>query len=98
MNDLNWTEPQNNLVRDLIAEEIEKSRLSHKFIPELKLDEGARSVTANEFNSKESLVDDVKTIPLVELSAEVKLTKMQAEDADLSAAMLLIRRAANRLA
>ena len=51
MNDLNWSEAQNNTVRDLIAEEIEKARLSHTFIPELKLDETARSVSADEYDS-----------------------------------------------
>lgn len=98
MNELNWSEVQHKLVRDLIAEEIEKARLSHKFIPELKLTEDARSVSADEFDSKTNAVDDVKTIPLVENAAPVNLTKLQAEDADLSAALLLIRRAANRLA
>ena len=95
---LNWTEAQNNTVRDLIAEEIEKARLSHTFIPELKLDETARSVTADEYDSDKNSVNDVATIPLVEVTAEVKLTKLQAEDVDLGAALLLIRRAANRLA
>jgi uncharacterized linocin/CFP29 family protein len=98
MNALNWTEAQNNTVRDLIAEEIEKARLSHTFIPELKLDETARSVSADEYDSANNSVNDIKTIPLVEVTANVKLTKLQAEDADLGAALLLIRRAANRLA
>lgn len=98
MNELNWTEEQNGTVRDLIAEEIEKARLSHKFIPELKLEEDARSVSADEFDSASNKVDDVKTIPLVEVAAAVNLTKLQAEDTDLSGALLLIRRAANRLA
>jgi uncharacterized linocin/CFP29 family protein len=35
---------------------------------------------------------------LVEVTANVRLSKLQAEDADLGAALLLIRRAANRLA
>jgi len=98
MNELNWTEEQNNMVRNLIAEEIEKARLSHKFIPEFKLEMDARSVSADEFDSANNIVDDVKTIPLVEVVAPIDLTKLQAEDADLSAALILIRRAANRLA
>jgi uncharacterized linocin/CFP29 family protein len=95
---LNWTEAQNKIVRDLIAEEVEKARLSHTFIPELKLDETARSVMADEYDSEKNAVNDVATIPLVELTVNVRLTKLQAEDADLGAALLLIRRAANRLA
>ena len=98
MNDLNWTEAQNNIVRDLIAEEIEKARLSHTFIPELKLDETARSVSADEYDSTTNVVNDISTIPLVEVTANIRLTKLQAEDVDLGAALLLIRRAANRLA
>ena len=98
MNELNWTEEQNTTVRDLIAEEVEKARLSHKFIPELTLEDAARSVKADKFDSEKNTLDDVTTIPLVELSATVKLTKLQAEDVDLSAALLLIRRSANRLA
>lgn len=98
MNELNWTEAQLTLVKNLIAEEVEKARLSHKFIPELKLAEDARSVPADEYDSRANAVDDVKTIPLVEVAAPVKLTKLQAEDADLSSALLLLRRAANRLA
>jgi len=98
MNDLNWTEQQSNTVRDLIAEEIEKARLSHTFVPELKLDETARSVSADEYDSAKNSVDDIKTIPLVELTVYIRLTRVQAEDADLGVALLLIRRAANRLA
>jgi hypothetical protein len=98
MNELKWTEERNKLVRDLIAEEIEKARLSHKFIPELKLETDARSVSADEYDSRTGKVDDVKTIPLVEVVAPVHLTKLQTEDSDLSAALLLIRRAANHLA
>ena len=98
MIDLNWTEDQNNKVRDLIAGEIEKARLSHKLVHEMKLAEDVRSVQADEFDSKTNKVDDVKTIPLVELQAPVNLTKLQAEDGDLSSAFLLIRRGANRLA
>lgn len=98
MNELNWTEEQNVTVRDLIAEEVEKARLSHKFIPELTLEDVARSVTADKFDSEKNTVDDVTTIPLVELSAALNLTKPQSEDANLTAALLLIRRAANRLA
>jgi uncharacterized linocin/CFP29 family protein len=55
-------------------------------------------VSADEYNTANNSVNDIKTIPLVEVTANVKLTKLQAEDADLSAALLLIRRAANRLA
>ena len=98
MSELKWTEAQNNTVRDLIAEEIEKARLTHKFIPEMKLDEEARSVSADEFDSKTNKVDDVKTIALVEVAAAVNLTKLQAEDDDLSQCPSMIRRAANRLA
>lgn len=95
---LDWTDQQHTTVRDLIAEEVEKARLSHKFIPELKTAEDARSITADEFDAKGNRVDDIKTIPLVEIAAAVRLTKLQAEDADLSSALLMIRRAANRLA
>jgi len=98
MSELNWTDEQHATVHDLIAEEIEKARLSHKFIPELTLEEDARSVPADEYDDAKKEVDDVKTIPLVELMESVQLTKLQAEDADLSAALILIRRAANRLA
>jgi uncharacterized linocin/CFP29 family protein len=94
---LDWTEEQNSTVGDLIAEEIEKARLSHKFIPELKIDDSARSVPADVLVAGNT-VDDVSTIPLVEVALPVNLTKLQAEDADLSAALMLIRRAANRLA
>jgi uncharacterized linocin/CFP29 family protein len=44
------------------------------------------------------MVDDVSTIPLVEVSAPVILTSAQATDQELSSALLLIRRAANKLA
>lgn len=98
MNELKWTDEQHRIVRDLIAEEVEKARLSHKFIPELKLAEDARSVPADQYNAANNSVDDVSTIPLVEIAAKVDLTKLQAEDTDLSAALLLIRRAANRMA
>ena len=98
MNLLKWTEEQKNMIRDLIAEEIEKARLSHKFIPELKLAEDARSVSADELDSATYQVDDITTIPLVEIEVPINLTRLQAEDVDLSAALLLIRRAANHLA
>lgn len=98
MNELKWTDEQHRIVRDLIAEEVEKARLSHKFIPELKLAEDARSVPADKYDAESNSVDDVSTIPLVEVAAAVNLTKLQAEDSDLSAALLLIRRAANRMA
>jgi hypothetical protein len=102
MNELNWTEEQNKTVHDLIAEEIEKARLSHKFIPELKLSDDARSVSTDKFKKGAAgapdTVDDVSTIALVEVTAPVTLTKLQAEDADLSSALLLIRRASNKLA
>ncbi|WP_282610866.1 encapsulin [Pelagibius sp. Alg239-R121] len=98
MNELSWTEEQHTIVRDLIAEETERARLSHMFIPEHRLEEISRSVPADEFDSIANTVDDVKTIPLVEVAALVNLTKLQVEDSDLSAALLLIRRAANRLA
>ena len=96
--ELKWSEEQYNTVRDLIAEEIEKARLSHKFIPAIKFGEETRSVPADEYDSNTHMVDDISTIALVELQAPVNLTKLQAEDADLSAALLLIRRAANLLA
>jgi len=93
---LEWTEAHDGMVRDLIAEEVEKTRLSHKFIPELRIEEKATSVRADKL--KGTTVDDVSTIPLVELAVAVTLTKEQAEDADFSAAQILIRRAANQLA
>jgi hypothetical protein len=80
---LEWTEAQNGIVRDLIAEEVEKARLSHKFIPEVKVEDKATSVRADELVG--NTVDDVTTIPLVEVALPVTLTKEQAEDIDLSA-------------
>lgn len=98
MSELNWTAEQEKIVSDLIAEEIEKARLCHKFIPELKVAEDARSISADRYDSAKNTVDDVSTIPLVEVAAPISLTKLQAEDSDLSSALLLIRRAANKLA
>lgn len=98
MAELSWTEEQYGLVRDLIAEEVEKARLAHKFVPEFTLGEEARNVPAEVYDADTDTVDDVNTIPLVEVWAPVNLTRLQAEDADLSAALMLLRRAANRLA
>jgi uncharacterized linocin/CFP29 family protein len=55
-------------------------------------------VRADRYDSATNTVDDFTTIPLVEVSAHVTLTSAQAEDKDLSSALVLIRRAANRLA
>jgi hypothetical protein len=98
MDQLNWGDDQRTLVRDLIAEEVNKARLSHNFIPTSELGEDARSVRSDKYDSGNNTVDDVTQIPLVEVSAFVSLTRAQATDKDLSSALLLIRRSANKLA
>lgn len=98
MSELNWTGQQLNMVRDLIAEEIEKARLSHKVIPDFELGADARTVPEITYDPGDDTVKDTGTIPLVELAVEFKLTKLQTEDADIRAAQLLIRRKANLLA
>jgi uncharacterized linocin/CFP29 family protein len=95
---LNWTDEQKKRVADTIAEEVEKVRLSHKFIPEVSVGADVRSVPANRYDYEEHSLNDVETIPLVELWVGVDLTKQQAEDADLSSALVLIRRAAATIA
>lgn len=98
MSSLNWTDEQNNHVRTVIAEETEKARLSHKLIPPVTLTADARNVPADEYDPESNTVNDVRNIEINELNRTFYLTKLQVEDADLSAALVLIRRNANALA
>ena len=70
---LGWTEEQNTIVRDLIAEEVERARLSHRFIPELNVGESALFVPADALIAGNK-VDDITTLPLVEVAFRVNLT------------------------
>src|SRR5262249_20143267 len=101
MDKLDWTRDNWALVKDVISGEVEKARLCHNFIHPAKqpsLGENARSVRADRYDRATNTLDDVTYIPLVEVSAPVILTPAQATDKDLASALVLIRRAANRLA
>jgi uncharacterized linocin/CFP29 family protein len=100
MDQLDWDNTQRELVGAVIDEEVNKARLSHNFIDisQPPLAEDARNVRADRYDRTTNLVDDVTTIPLVEISAPLILTPAQTVDKDLSSALLLIRRAANKLA
>jgi hypothetical protein len=93
-----WTDAQQQLVTQTIQHEVEDSRLAHKVIPEYTLATSARAVSAETFDYATGRVDDVTQLALEERQEPFSLTRQQAEDDDLSSAVVIIRRATQRLA
>jgi len=80
-------------------DEVDDSRLAHKVIPEYPLASSARSVSVDRFDyTPPGAVDDVSQVSLEERQEPFSLTRAQAEDEDLSAAQVIVRRAAQQLA
>jgi hypothetical protein len=94
----NWTDAQRQLIEQTIQDEVEDSRLAHKIIPEYSLVSSARAVAADTFNYVTNRVDDETQLALEERQNPFSLTRQQAEDNDLSSAVVVIRRATQRLA
>lgn len=92
-----WTEAQMQMVARTVQHEIEDSRLAQKVIPEYKLPGSARPVPANTFDQKTGGVDDVTQLALLERQVPFSPTRAQAEDEDIPSALVIIRRAAQRL-
>jgi hypothetical protein len=93
-----WMEAQRQLVKQTVQQEIEDSRLAHKVIPQYSLSTSARAVSADRFDYGTGRVDDVTQLALDEREEPFRLTRQQAEDDNLSGAVVIIRRAAQRLA
>jgi hypothetical protein len=93
-----WTEAQRQTVARTVQHEIEDSRLAQKVIPEYALPGSARAVSADTFDEATGGVDDVTQLALLERQDPFSLTRAQAEDEDLSSALVIIRRSAQRLA
>ena len=93
-----WTDAQMQIVAQTVQYEIEDSRLAQKVIPEYTLPSSARAVSADTFDEATGRVDDVTQLPLEEGQDPFTLTRAQAEDEDLSSALVTIRRSAQRLA
>jgi hypothetical protein len=93
-----WTDTQRQLVKQTIQQEVEDSRLAHKVIPKYSLSASARAVSAAQFDYGAGRVDDVTQVALEERQEPFRLTRQQAEDDDLSSALVIIRRATQRLA
>jgi len=98
MSVLTWTQEQRSRISQAIAAEIERARVSHKFIDTQKVSESSRTVPANQFDAANGTVDDGVQLPVVELLVEFDLTKLQAEDPHLDSALTIVRRAAIELA
>lgn len=93
-----WTDAQRQLVEQTIQDEVEDSRLAHKVIPQYTLPSSARAVAADTLDYANGRVDDVRQLTLGEGQQPFSLTRQQAEDENLSSAMVSIRRAAQQLA
>jgi hypothetical protein len=89
-----WTEVQEKLVTETVQDEIEDSRLAHKIIPAFPLPPAARAVSIDRFDYGTGQVDDETQAALEERSRPFRLTRQQAEDQELSSAVVVIRRAA----
>ena len=94
----NWTDAQQQLIHETIRDEVEDSRLAHKIIPEYSLVSSARAVAADTFSYVTKRVDDETQLSLDERQEPFSLTRQQAEDSDLSSAVVVIRHATQRLA
>lgn len=93
-----WTDAQMQIAVQTVQHEIEDSRLAQKVIPEYTLPSSARAVSADTFDEATGTVDDVTQLALEERQDPFTLTRPQAEDEDLSSALVIIRRSAQRLA
>jgi hypothetical protein len=93
-----WTDVQMQLAVQTVQHEIADSRLAQKVIPEYTLPSSARAVSADTFDEATGGVDDITQLPLEERQDPFSLTRSQAEDEDLSSALIIIRRSAQRLA
>jgi hypothetical protein len=93
-----WIDAQWQIVQQTVEDEVEESRLAHKIIPDFPLSPSARAVSADELDYRTGNVDDETQRPLIESQQAFTLTRQQAEDEDLSSAVVVIRRAAQRQA
>jgi hypothetical protein len=83
MSELTWSEAQRSRIVEAIDTEIENSRLAHKVIPEYRLSPTDRAVARNRFDYASGAIDETYE-PLPEISEEFLLTKLQAEDENLT--------------
>ncbi len=100
---LNWTEEQTALITAAIEAETENSRLAHRLIPEYSLAPSERAVSRDRYiysrgSGKDEYIDETFQDLGVDAQEDLTLTKLQTEDPDLSRALVLVRRAAQRLA
>jgi hypothetical protein len=80
-------------MKHTIEGEVEDSRLADKVIPKFELPVSARAVPADTFDYQTGRVDDETQRALEERDQLFILTRQQAEDGDLSSAVVVIRRA-----
>lgn len=97
MNELNWTEEQSNTIKEAIAAEIENARLAHKIIPEFKLTSTDRAVAGDRYDYALGTINETHQ-NVGEYDRAFFITKLQAEDEDLTRARARVRRAAQELA
>jgi hypothetical protein len=97
MNELNWTDDQRGQMETALADEIENSRLAHKFIPEYDLSPTDRAVRRDKFDYVNGTIDETHQ-DLQEPIEPFFLTQLQTQDANLANARLRVRQAARQLA
>jgi hypothetical protein len=91
-------ERQRQLVKQMIEDATEDSRLVHKIIPKYPLAASTRAVSADTLDYATGRVDDETQVALKERQQQFILTRQQAEDPNLATALAVIRRAAQQLA
>jgi hypothetical protein len=80
-------------MKHTIEDEVEDSRLAHNVIPKFELPASVRAVPADTVDYQTGRVDDETQRALEERDQLFILTRQQAEDGDLSSALVVIRRA-----
>src|SRR6266851_7646501 len=93
-----WTDAQWNRVRQTVSEEAARGRVAASFLPIYgPLPRSTQVVPSERFDEANLTVDDTATAPIVELQSTITMSQAQVQEADLSSAVQLFRRATNIL-
>jgi uncharacterized linocin/CFP29 family protein len=93
-----WTDAQWNRVRQTVSEEAARARVAASFLPIYgPLPRSTQVVPSERFDETNLAVDDAAVAPIVELQSTVTMSQAQVQEADMSTAVQLFRRATNIL-
>lgn len=93
-----WSPEQWNQIDQVVSENVNAVRITHKIMPTLELERTEKKVPIDLLDRRTMTIDDTTTIALAEVSIQFELDKQQVEEEALSRAMIVIKRAANNFA